>query len=446
MRELPGRARRAIEAAQSGLLAGGEGTAPGPAGEGHHVVDVPGLPQLHRRRGRVVVRLQLLHVGLQRRRQRGDPRRRHVRDLAAARLHVEVVEQHAQVGVVVRPRAEEIRPGVLERGAIGAVDHVLREEVVGALVLDLDHEGVVLGAVVGVVERRRHRIAVGRVRFAVRVGRHHRDELGDAGAERLVAGARRVAHEDALAAHARRAIRPGVQHHADHRVAVRAELDVGVQFRQVALVVDVQLELQRTGGREVVRADRRAVHAHAELEAGDLVRRQDVAQRERLEDRPGHALAGDRHRLERLRQRRRRPQRDARVAVDHHRRAGALVQRVERQVDRPRARARPTARPGAARRAPGGRTAGSGRRCSCASPPRRASCRRTAAASRRRRRPRPDRRARRTSWARSPASWSGRRPRSRAFAIDAVASAVGAANCCHAPIMSRARIARRRCG
>ena len=347
VRQLPGRARRAIEAAQSGLLAGGEGTAPGPAGEGHHVVDVPGLPQLHRRHRRVVVRLQLLHVGLQRRRQRGDPRRRHVRDLAAARLHVEVIEQHAQVGVVVRPRAEEIRPGVLERGAIGAVDHVLREEVVGALVLHLDHEGVVLGAVVGVVERLRHRVAIGRVRFAVRVGRHHRHELGDAGAERLVAGARRVADEDALAAHARRTIRPGVQHHADHRVAVRAELDVGVQFGEVALVLDVQLELQRTGGREVVRADRRAVHAHAELETGDLVRRQDVAQRERLEDRPGHALARDRHRLERLRQRRRRPQRDARVAVDHDRRAAALVQRVERQVHRPRAG--PDRRPGRAR-------------------------------------------------------------------------------------------------
>ena len=198
-------------------------------------------------------------------------------------------------------------------------------------------------------------------------------------------------------------------------------------------MVDVQLELQRTGGREVVRADRRAVHAHAELQAGDLVRRQDVAQRERLEDRPGHALARDRHRLERLRQRRRRPQRDARVAVDHHRRAGALVQRVERQVHRPRAG--PDRRPGRARLA--------GRRPD--EPPvqavgvavrrlrRPASCRRTAAASRRRRRPRPDRRARRTSWARSPASWSARRPRSRALAIDAFASAVGAANCLPRP-------------
>ena len=190
------------------------------------------------------------------------------------------------------------------------------------------------------------------------------------------------------------------QHHADDRVAVRAELDVGVQFREVTLVVDVQLELQRTGGREVVRADRRAVHAHAEPEAGDLVRRQDVAQRERLEDRPGHALAGDRHRLERLR---------AATPASAARRAGCARSRpacrcpcaARRTSGAPsRARARPTARPGAPRRAPGGRTAGSGRRCSCASPPRRASCRRTAAASRRRRRPPPGRRARRTSWAR----------------------------------------------
>ena len=65
VRELPGRARRAIEAAQAGLLAGGERTAPGAAGERQHVVDVPGLRQLHRRHGRVVVRAQLLHVRLQ---------------------------------------------------------------------------------------------------------------------------------------------------------------------------------------------------------------------------------------------------------------------------------------------------------------------------------------------------------------------------------------------
>ncbi len=101
-------------------------------------------------------------------------------------------------------------------------------------------------------------------------------------------------------------------------------------------MVDVQLELHRAGDREIVRADRRPVDAHAELQAGNFARRQDVAQREGLEDRAGNALARDRDRLERLRQRRRRPQRDARVAVDEDRLAGALVQRVERQVHRPR--------------------------------------------------------------------------------------------------------------
>ena len=65
-----------------------------------------------------------------------------------------------------------------------------REEVVGALVLDLRDEGVVLGAVVGVVERRRHRILVGGIGLAVRVRRQQREVLGDARAERPIAGAR----------------------------------------------------------------------------------------------------------------------------------------------------------------------------------------------------------------------------------------------------------------
>ena len=75
---------------------------------------------------------------------------------------------------MVRPRSEQIVPGLIEPGAIGAVDHVLGEELVAALVLHLHHERVVLGAVVGVVERRRHRILVGRVRLAVRVRRQQR--------------------------------------------------------------------------------------------------------------------------------------------------------------------------------------------------------------------------------------------------------------------------------
>ena len=72
---------------------------------------------------------------------------------------------------MVRPRSEQIVPGLVEPRAIGAVHHVVGEERVAALILHLQHERVVLGAVVGVVERRRHRILVGGIRLAVRVRR-----------------------------------------------------------------------------------------------------------------------------------------------------------------------------------------------------------------------------------------------------------------------------------
>ena len=78
-------------------------------------------------------------------------------------LHPVVVEQHAQVGIVVRPRSEQVVPGAVEPSAIAAIDDVAGEEVVGALVLDRGDERVVLRAVVGVVEGRRHGVLVGRV-------------------------------------------------------------------------------------------------------------------------------------------------------------------------------------------------------------------------------------------------------------------------------------------
>ena len=108
---------------------------------------------------------------------------------------------------MIRPRAEEIRPRLIQPRALGAVDEVPGEEGVVALVFHLEHERVVLGAVVGVVERRRNRILVGGIRFAVRVGRQRRHVLRDAGAERAIPGARRVADESPLIRVARSTLR-----------------------------------------------------------------------------------------------------------------------------------------------------------------------------------------------------------------------------------------------
>ena len=155
----------------------------------------------------------------------------------------------------------------------------------------------------------------------------------------------------------------------------------------------------RVGG-EVVRADRRAVHAHAELQPSDL----DSAGRI---SRSGNVLRigpGTRARViaagsNGSRQRRRRPQHDARVAPDDDRRAGALVKRIERQVHRPRRRA--DCGRGRARPAPAGRSGGSARRCRlCVDLGGQRRVVEHAAGSRRRRRPPRGRRARRTSWAR----------------------------------------------
>ena len=261
---------------------------------------MPGLAALEGLGDGVVVRLQPAHVRPRLLGQRRHPSRGHVLHPAAAGSHPEVVEEHAEVGVVVGPRSQEVVPGALEGLALLTVDHVPGEELVGALVLHLGDEGVVLGAVVGVVEGRGHRVLVRGVRLPVRVGGHEGDELGDAGPERPVARALRVPDEDPLAGHAGDAVGPVGEHHPDHRVSVGAELDVGVQLREVALVIEVELDLERPRGREVVRADPRAVDFLAEPQAGDLARGQELTQGEGLQDRPRHALARDGDRFERV--------------------------------------------------------------------------------------------------------------------------------------------------
>ena len=157
---------------------------------------------------------------------------------------------------MVGPRPEQVVPRAVEPSALAAVDDVPGEEVVGALVLDADDEGVVLRAVVGVVEGRRDGVLVRRIGFAVRVGRHQLEVLGDAGAEAAVAGALRIAEEHPLPGRERRAIR---DQHPHHGLAVSSQLRVGVQLGElVAFHGHVDHERGRLRRGEVVGADRRS--------------------------------------------------------------------------------------------------------------------------------------------------------------------------------------------
>ena len=254
-------------------------------------------------------------------------------------------------------------------------------------------EGVVLRAVVGVVEGRRHRVLVRGVGLAVRVGRHEREVLGDAGAEAAVAGALRIAEEHTLAGRELRAVRPARDQHPHHRLAVLSELHVRVQLGHVARGGHVDHERRRLRRREIVGADQSPVGTRAECEPRHGVGLEHRAQRLRGDDRSRHPAPGHGCRLVRVRRRRRRAQHDPRVPPDDHGRpAGATVKRVDRELHRPGPRYEC--------RAAVCRSDGSADTRTRASARPRASHRRRRAGSRRRRRPRRGRRARTTSWAR----------------------------------------------
>ena len=146
-----------------------------------------------------------------------------------------MVREHAEIRVVIRPRPEQIVPGLIEPRAVRPVDHVLGEELVAALVLDLEHERVVLGAVVGVVERLRHGILVRRIRLAVRVWRQQRRVFRHVRPEGLVSDAARIAEHEPIERVARGALRLIRNHHADHRIAVLAQFGLGLELEDVGI-------------------------------------------------------------------------------------------------------------------------------------------------------------------------------------------------------------------
>ncbi len=237
---------------------------------------------------------------------------------------------------MVGPRPEQVVPRLIEPRAIAAVDDASREEVVVALVLDLGDEGVVLRAVVGVVEGEWHRVLVRRVGLAVRVGRHEREVLGDAGAEATVAGALRIAEKHTLAGRELRAVRTARDQHPHHRLAVLSQLHVRMQLGHVACGGHVDNERRRLRRREIVEADQSPVGTRAECEPRHGVGLEHRAQRLRGDDRSRHPAPGHGCRLVRVRWRRRRAQHDSRVPPDDHGRpTGAMVKRVDRELHRP---------------------------------------------------------------------------------------------------------------
>ena len=191
--------RLLIERAQTRFLGRRQRPAPRAAGKRERIGNVTRLRERLRPHHLVVVGAQRCDMRPRRRGQRRDLDGVQVLDPTALQLQRVVIGQHAQIRVVVRPRSEQVVPRLVQPRAIGAVHDVLGEEPVVALVLHLHHERVVLGTVVGVVEWRRHRILVGGIGLAVRVGRQQRHVFGDVRAERPVACARRIAEDHALA-------------------------------------------------------------------------------------------------------------------------------------------------------------------------------------------------------------------------------------------------------
>ena len=185
-----------------------------------------------------------------------------------------MIGQQAEVGIVIGPRSEEVVPRVVEPHAVIAIDEVSGEERVGPLILYLHYERVVFGAVIGVVERRGHRVFVGGVRLAVGIGWQERHIFGDAGAPRAVARARGVAEKDAGPRSPRRHGLGVGDHHAYDRIAIGAELGIDLQFGRGAGGGSGQLERHGGRRREIVRAQLRAVGAGAKRECRHDVGRQ----------------------------------------------------------------------------------------------------------------------------------------------------------------------------
>ena len=255
-----------------------------------------------------------------------------------------------------------------------------------------------LGAVVGVVERPRHRILVRRVRLAVRVRRQQRRVFRHVRPEGLVPDAARIAEHEPVGRVARGALRLIRDHHADHRVPILAQFGVGLELEDVGISGrHVHRERHRRGCREIVGPHLGAVRLlpndKAAAASGDSISRS-----ERDESGPWPAAAGGRCRGRCASRgsaaaRAERSRHDSRVPPDDHRRrarAGSDV--VEDQVHLLRSRGR-------GRRVRGRRVRRWRRRTGAPARPS-ASRRRTPADSRRPRLRPPGRRGRRTSWAR----------------------------------------------
>ena len=210
---------------------------------------------------------------------------------------------------------------------VGAVHHVVGEEPVAALVLHFQHEGIVLGTVVGVVEGRGYRVLVRGICLAVRVRRQERDIFGHVGAKCLVACALRIADEDALQRVARSAFRLRGEHHAHNGVAVLAELGISLELHGITAGRHIDSERHVPSYREVIGPDRRSIGACAKGQRGHDVRRQNRSQGLRGENGAGTppSTCGWRDRRN-ASTRRAAPggdcgaRHDARVAPDDHRR------------------------------------------------------------------------------------------------------------------------------
>ena len=257
--------RPGIESTQINPLPTGQRPTPGSGSEVEAVCHVtrscPGLC----RDNLLVMGTQWNDKWLQHRRERRDPRRGHARYSISAEIELVVGGQQSKVVVVILERSVKIHPRLIQPASGRGIDQVLNQKAVVTDILDLRHEGIVLRDVVGVVERIRNRVLVGRCRFGVRVWWSKTYVFGNSIAEIPISTAFHISDQNSCRLPARLTIRTVSNQYPHDVLPITPQFSnkLEVEYR---VVRNRNLNDGRADRGEIVRADHRPIRTYPEIE------------------------------------------------------------------------------------------------------------------------------------------------------------------------------------